>query len=271
MSKSEETILTIDGAGTKYKLNCPDEQYEENIKHSIRLQLPQVWPKEVQDTVIGLVGGGPSLKDSIEDIKQKYEEGMRFVSMNGTHDYLLEHGVRPSVQILVDGRDFNSRFVENWQLKTKYLIASQCHPKVFEALEEAETYIFHAANSVTNLEKIIGDYYMGKAWLLQGGSTVMLRAIPLMRILGYKRMEIFGFDSCVMDDRHHSYSQSENNIGPGRKVTADGREFLAYTWMVNQANDFANLVDTIGDEFEFIIHGDGLIAAMLNEAARKVK
>jgi hypothetical protein len=38
---------------------------------------------------------------------------------------------------------------------------------------------------------------VGCCYYVPGGSTVMLRAIPLLRMLGFWRLHLFGFDSCV--------------------------------------------------------------------------
>lgn len=270
MSEAKTTTLKEDEAGNKYKLNMPDECFIENVKSSIRRGLPQVQPHELSDQVIAIVGGGPSLKDSIEDLKEKHKNGMKVVSLNGTHDYLIENGIRPSVHVQVDGREFNARFVENWQEKTKYIIASQCHPKVFDNLKDAEVYIFHCPSEVVP-QRILSEYYFGNYYQVPGGSTVMLRAIPLMRMLGFKKMEIYGFDSCIMDARHHAYIQEENDKGPVTTVTVNDKKFLCFAWMYSQAQDFIDMVKAVGDEFELIVHGDGLIAHILESSANDLE
>jgi len=264
------TTLKEDAQGNQYKLNMPDEVFIENVKSSIRRQLPQVQPHELNDKVIAIVGGGPSLDETIDDLKEKHANGMKVVSVNGTHDYLLEHGIRPSVHIQVDGREFNARFVENWQKETKYIIASQCHPKVFDTLKDAETYIFHCPSAVVP-RKILDDYYFGNYFQVPGGSTVMLRAIPLMRMLGFKKQEIYGFDSCIMGKRHHAYVQEENDTGPATTVRVNGKEFFCFAWMYSQAEDFLEMVKAVGDEFELIVHGDGLIAHILESSVNELE
>jgi len=266
---NKHSVLKEDEAGTIYKLNCPDDVFADNIKHSIQLQLPQAWPHEDQDAVVALVGGGPSLEDTIDDLIEKHKNGMKVVSMNATHDYLLDHGIRPSVHVQVDAREFNYRFVENWQEKTKYIMASQCHPKTFETLEGAEVYLFHALNNVVD-RKILDEYYMKQYVILPGGSTVMLRAIPLMRMLGFKQMEVYGFDSCIMG-KHHAYEQAENDAGPAADITVGDREFYCFSWMISQANDFIDMVKAVGNSFELQVHGDGLIAHILETSASKIE
>ena len=49
-----------------------------------------------------------------------------------------------------------------------------------------------------------------------------------------------------------------------------GREFKCHPWMMLQAFEFQNIVTNFlakFDDFEMIVHGDGLIAAIINHAA----
>jgi hypothetical protein len=96
----------------------------------------------------------------------------------------------------------------------------------------------------------------------------MLRALYLLRVLGFWRFEIFGFDSCITDDEHHAYSQPEND---GMQIitvtTTDGRMFRCNPWMVSQAQEFCDQIGVMGDEFEMIVYGDGLIAHLLKTGA----
>lgn len=253
-----------------FATNTEDDMRLEHIKSSIRRQLPQAHPHEEQDQIIAIVCGGPSLKETFDDLKEKYDNGMKVVSLNGTHDWLMERGIRPSVHIQLDARQFNSRFVKNWHKDTKYYIAAQSHPDVFDALDGANTTLFHCYTNKKEL-KLTSEYYMGHFVPIMGGTTVTLRAIPLMKMLGFRKMEIFGFDSCCIGDEHHSYIQEENNIGTSTTIELDGEEFFCYGWMYKQATDFIEMVSKIGDEFELLVHGNGLIAHILKTGAARLE
>lgn len=253
----------------KMKLNVPIDQIVENVKVNIRRGLPQVQPHDVQETPIAVVGGGWSLNETLDDLKEKHAAGMKVVSVNGSHDYLIQHGIRPSAHVQLDAREFNARFVRHWHPDCKYLIASQCHPSVFDALEGADVRIFHCENDAE--KEALDNYYLGHYHTVPGGSTVMLRAILLMRMLGFDHMEVYGFDSCYRGDEHHAYPQEENEEEDIGAMTVDGREFRCAPWMFSQAKEFIGFTKQFGGMINLIVHGDGLIAHMIKTCAMRVE
>lgn len=248
------------------KVNNEHAAIMANIERNIRRPLPQVQPYEPQDEPIGIIAGGPSLLKHEDEIREKHAAGMKLISVNGTHDWLLERGIRPSAHFMVDSRRFNARFVKKWQKKTKYLIASQCHPLVFDTLEDAQVYVFHSGSDSIQTN-ILQDHYLGQCFISPGGSTVVLRAIQTLRMLGFTHMEIWGFDSCLMDDEHHAYKQKENDGQKVIRIEVGEREFQCHPWMVSQANEFTSMSEQLGHLMHLIVHGDGLIAHMINTQA----
>ncbi len=116
-------------------------------------------------------------------------------------------------------------------------------------------------------EKLAREKLGGFFYPVPGGSTVVLRAIPLLRMLGFRRMHVFGWDSCVSGDEHHAYPQAENDRQPTFPVTVGGRVFWCVPWHMSQACEFRDLVRFLGDEVELAVYGDGLIAHMLQTGA----
>jgi len=151
----------------------------------------------------------------------------------------------------------------------RYLIASQCDPSVLEGLPKDRTYLYHAMSSLS--EDLLTAQY-GQEWhTIPGGSTVLLRAIPLLRMLGYRRFTLYGVDSCLGNgDSHHAYSQPENDGALALPVIVNpgGRVFRCAGWQISQAQEFLDLIRTLGDVIELEIPGDGLLAHLLNVGAQ---
>jgi len=101
-----------------------------------------------------------------------------------------------------------------------------------------------------------------------GGSTVMLRALPLLAMLGIRKMHIYGFDSCVVDGRHHAYPQAENDGAPLMEIELEGRTFICQHWQAYQAQEFADEVKMLPEDVQLNVVGDGLIAHILKTGAR---
>ena len=271
-SKKEKFKCTTNDFGqTRLKLamgmNSGRGHILNNIRSNITRQLPQVNEHPVNGQRIAIIGGGPSLEDTIDELKECVEDGVKLVALNGTHDWLLDHGFRPSAMIMVDSRESNVRFVQNPVASCKYFIASQCHPSVFDALSNNEVFIWHANNNIGE-EQILEDYYFKNFRFIIGGSTVLLRGIWLMRTLGFTKMDVFGFDSCDMNGKHHAYDQPENDGCEMREVTCMGRKFQCSAWQASQYDDFQHFIQVVGDKFELNVHGDGLISHMMKEGSK---
>jgi len=246
-------------------VNSDKGDIRDNIKHNISLGLQQVLPHETQwEKEICLVTGGPSLKDTTALLKEKSESGTSIVTVNGTYKYCIDNGIKPSAFIMLDSRAFNKRFIESTIDSCKYLIASQCHPEVFKLLKENNTWLWHCDTQDENID-LLRDQY-GEEYKdffpIMGGSTVTLRALHLLRLLGFHKFEIFGFDSCIMDD-HHAYSQPENDKEEEIDLVVGGKQFRCTVAHYHQAKEFVQLVGVTGSNYDLIVHGDGLISHII--------
>jgi hypothetical protein len=190
-------------------VNTPIEEIKANMAENSKLLkkgAQNVLPHEANDLEIMLLGGGPTLNDFEDDIREKREAGIPLVTTNGSYNWAIERGLAPSLQLVIDAREHNHRFTkltEGLTDTTKFVIASQCHPSVFEDLPLDRTYIWQVSISpelVDHVNEYYGEQY--EDWYpAPGGSTVMLRAFPLLRMLGYHKLHVYGFDSCVFPEK----------------------------------------------------------------------
>jgi hypothetical protein len=291
-------------------LNVEEQQVLENVKRNIRRGLQQVVPHQANDTEIVLLGGGPSLNDHLADIRRLVAAGAKVATLNGAYNWAVERGLQVGAQIMVDARPFNKRFVEPVQDGCKYFLASQCDPSVYDSLEQQlrsepimvddggghfddmgselpdnRIYQWHtSADFITEALKEVID----PAWRIWGGSTVLLRGIPLLRTLGFKKFHLFGCDSCILSANmplagevseaidptpvqvalntglwHHAYAQPENDNVLAIKCIIGGRTFNCHAWMFSQASEFVDLIRVMGDEIELEVYGNGLLAWIL--------
>jgi SAM-dependent methyltransferase len=247
-------------------VNTGEDQIRKNVETNIAGDWMQVSPHESNEEEVMILGGGPSLANFEQDIWLKRREGVKLITLGGAYNWALEKGFRISGTIIVDARPFNARFVKPVVDDCKYFIASQCDPSVFEGLPKDRTYIWHTmADQITDLLKARYDRW----WSIPGGSTVLLRAIPLLRLLGFHRFHLYGCDSCLSGGTtHHAYEQVENNTEAILPVlTSDGRLFHCHPWMVAQSEEFLELVKFFGDEIDLAIYGDGLLSHLITTAA----
>lgn len=272
----DATLQVIAGVELHGRVNVEDQVLLDNIRSAIRRGHPQVRPQGANYDRVALVGSGPSLKDTLPELRQLVQDGAKLVTLNGAYHYCLEHHLQPRTQIVMDARASNARFVEPALPDCRYVLASQCHPDVWDAVAgRPHVWIFHAATGADDATKHLLDaYYAGQWFGVGGGVTVLTRAINVLRTLGYLRFDLFGADSCWMGGDHHAFAQPENETDRcvRMKVWPEGepekvRKFICSPWHIKQFEDFLQMIRVNGDHFLLNVHGSGLLAYALEASA----
>ncbi len=248
-------------------INVSDQVINEQTRQNIEAGWTNVAPRQRQNREVIVLAGGPSMRGEIETIRKLREAGAALVTVNGSYGWAIENGLVPSVQIVLDAREFNARFMRPLVDTCQYLVASQCHPATLEGLPRERTTLWHTMGISEANERLISEKGI-PFFPVPGGSTVVLRALPLMRMLGLTQFHLFGFDSCVLPDAHHAYPQPENDNPQLIPINCGGRIFECTPWQASQATEFMDLVSVMGDEMELSVYGDGLIKHILTTGAR---
>ena len=252
------------------KVNLDHAVKREQMTYNVAQGWNTIHPHEVQgEAEVMLVGGGWSLPAQLDTIRALRARGVKLVTLNNAYNWCLAQGLSPSATIVMDGREFNKRFTKPVVADCKYLVCSQVHPATFEGLPKDRTYIWHDADKET-FDILNAQYGDGNYFCVPGGSTVFLRSIPLLRMLGFQKFHVFGVDSCCepTTKAHHAYAQAENDHKWILPVTVNnGRVFYCQPWMICQANEFQELIKVLGELFELELYGDGMLKHMLDTAA----
>lgn len=257
----------------KMKMNVPVDTVFNQIRQNLSKGLKSLAPfQEQPDQKVVVLGGGTSLNDYVDEIKEHKKNGAKIVTMNGTYAWAKENGLWPVTQFMIDAREFNTRFVDPVDDKNIYIIASQCHPNLVNKLPEDRTYLMQCnldPSSISIYNEVLGDMYSFDGWFpIPGGSTVMLRCLPALQMMGFRDIEIYGFDSCFSGSSHHAYTQPENDLPEMNEdrvafITLHDRTFAVEAWMLCQAKEFIDIKRLLLRELDLKVHGDGLIAHCL--------
>lgn len=162
------------------------------IRAALRKVSGRVTPGERREDPIAIVGFGPSLQDTWEEIKR-----FKFVmTCSGSHKFLVDRGVKIDLHVEVDPRKHKVGLIGSPQKDTEYLIASCCHPDVFKHLEGFNVKLWHVFDGSEEGRRLLpqGDY------AVTGGCDVALRAMTLAAFLGFRDLHIFGRDGNYRDD-----------------------------------------------------------------------
>lgn len=238
-------------------LNTPVDtmlaQAKSNLERETRMFLGMA-PHKGQALI---VGGAPSLKDTINDLRRRKAKGGIIFALNGTHDWLIERGIVPDFHVLLDARGANEVFVRNPDKRVTYLIASQCHPDIFERLKGFD--VVQWVGWMPGVEKLAKEISK-PIGVVGGGNTVGLKAMALAAMWGFRTLHLYGFDSCYRNGENHAYRQTLNDGEATLDIIAAGRKFHCARWMAKQASDYqGQLNELVNMGVNVMTHGDGLI------------
>ena len=230
-----------------------------NMDAAIARGYPQVTEaQEAKTGAILLVASAPSVKGQLELIKKMKAAGSPIVAIKGAHDWLIENGVTPDYALAIDPQEHRIAFYKP-QPSVHYMIASQCHPAMFDNLDGYQVTLWHPY-----VKK--GQDRPKKSMLIGGGTTSGLRAISLFYVLGYRQFELFGFDSCNDGEllRVNGDGLKDGDKLIEVKIDPNGETFNCNMSMALQAEHFQTYYDYLPDA-TFNGHGRGLIQAIIKK------
>ena len=250
--------------------NTSDEDLHRNIRRNSELPLPWVGMKPAHDGVAVLCGGGPSLADHIGEIKSLQDAGAVVFAMNGASMFLREHGVMSDAQVIADAKPETATLVDPGA--RQHYVGSQVHPSTIMACR-GNVLLWHLgiAEDMDDLfppeRRKAGGYA-----LIGGGAAVGNSALCLAYVLGFRRLEVFGYDSSHRGEASHAYDQPMNRFIPTVDVEWAGKVYTSSVAMKAQAEKFQITGQSLEREgCTITVHGDGLLPAMWNTPPSDLK
>jgi hypothetical protein len=230
-----------------------------NVQRSVKRSLPWFdFDKSPQGSVC-LVGGGPSLVDTIDQLKIRHQNGAKVWAMNGSYDHLIGQGIISDVMVMLDARPENVRFVQNPQQLTTFYITSQCDDSIFDALEGYKVVLVHA--NTPGVYELLEHEKARPVHLMGGFTTVGILSLILAKLQGFERIFLFGMDSSYRDGEHHVYKQESNDNERVIDAMINDVTYKCAPWMAQQVTDFQNVVAGF-DDVTIEVCGDGLLHQM---------
>lgn len=252
----------------------PSDEAQVNIRANLKRGLPRLhdlpeWKKvKGPDAALAIVGGGPSLKRTLGELRDF--EG-RMIVCGSAHDFIRQNGFKPRYAAVCDPDPVMANYLRSPCPETTYLVSTHSHHTVFDALKDMPIALWHCAPID---EAFLNEVDPG--WqAVGGGCTVGLRAISIAMMMGYSNLHFFGFDSCLEDDDHHAYGFTDESeaLGEIYKIKLgknqegpdeDSKEFRCAGYQMAQVSHFKILLEHYGAMFTPTFHGDGLLPTMWN-------
>ena len=232
--------------------NTSDEDIYANIRENSAVRGGWVKCEDAHDGIAVICGSGPSLMDTLPEIRAMKEAGGLVFALNGAATFLYEHGIMPDYQVLIDARIGTADLIGPAK---RHLFASQVHPECFRRAPDAQ--LWHL--QVGAIESLFPDYEEGYA-LIGGAASVGNTATCLAYAMGFRDVHCFGYDSSHREGMGHAFPQAMNNGDPCAIVDYDGESYVASLTMKLQAERFIDTARALeGEGCKVFVHGDGLL------------
>jgi hypothetical protein len=208
---------------------------------------------------IALVNYGPSLNDTWEQIR-----GFKYVmTCSGAHKFLTDRGIVPTHHIDVDPRAHKVELLGEPVAGCEYLIASTCHPKLFERLADFDLKLWHVFDTQEEGLRILPQ----GEWAITGGCSAGVRTLTIARFLGFTDLHVFGMDGNEGASGKHA-GPHPNQPPTSHLTTYGGKEYRTTPAMLTAVQNVFHEIDMMRD-VRVKFYGEGLCQAMARDHVRK--
>lgn len=166
------------------------------IKDSIAVtQLKEVWKPEVP---VILVAAGPSVEDSIEQIRSVKEKAV-IVAVDRILDYLLNKDIKPDFVVTLDPRKNVNNFTKRESVDIPLFCVMQAQPLIMDKQKGKKIICWSERYMLDKYEKVLG-----KAPQVSISGSVATFAMTILQYLGTKTICVVGQDLAYSGEVTHA-------------------------------------------------------------------
>ena len=261
----------------------PPDNIQDNVLENIKLFEGKIihrcyW----HDGVAVIASAGPSLEETLPQIKELYDKGAKVVCVKHSHNTLIDYGIIPWGCVILDPRPFDGEsthgIVRRELLKTphpdtKYIVASMTNKEVTQYLYDkgAKIYGWHAfTNALVEMPELQEEV------MITGGTCSAMRSIGVMHTLGFRKFHIFGMD-CAMDGEPDDPEEKDMygrtkwvKTGILNEKTKEEKTFYTTGELLALAQDFEALLQKSQSvDMELFVYGKGMVPALFEASDYK--
>lgn len=226
-----------------------------HVAHALTLGLPEA---DVGGGALHLIANGPTARD--------YDFGQAAVdtlAINGALKLFTDRGLAPTYWCACDPQELVALDFLSGDLpeETIYLVASKCHPAVFEQLKHRDVRLWHADDHPLERRQV------------PSAASATLSALMLAHRLGYRRIDTWGWDCCFSESGEHHAGPGQLGLSPDEITIQIGDPPNAVyfqstpTWVYEEKDASGILPVLKWCGTNVAIHGRSMISAILPEFA----
>lgn len=232
------------GAEVEFELHTPAdaETLKSHVEHAIALDYHHLGYIAQRSGPLTIIANGPSALNAPLHGPT--------LALNGALDLWFNTNRSPTYWAACDPQKCVADFLDYAPSGTTYLVASKCHPKVFEKLQGKKVIVWHVNDECTWEQTEPFDP-------ISSAVSITICALELGERLGFSRFETWGWDGCYIDGRDHASSQPHNLELMFNQVGS--RNFpTTRAWALEGQDARTKFIQTPRD---IQIHGDGMFRA----------
>lgn len=240
--------------------NTPEEEIDRHIIENSKKNLEWIMASEPHDGTAILCGGGPSIKNHVEDICRLKIAGGTVFALNGAAKWLIDQGIEVDYQTILDAKRETASLVE--PRAKNHLFSSQCNP---ETVDSVRPILYHLNN--VDVEKLFPQERRerGGYALVGGGVSVGITSMVLSYVMGFREIHLFGYDSSH-ENSTHAYEQPMNKFIPNCEVEWGQKTYTCSMPMKAQAEAFPTWAKQLQQAgCKLSVYGKGLLQAIWSE------
>lgn len=249
------------------KNSVDDKALLENIKHNMNVIKNWIRPSVSHNHKALMISAGRSLKGHLDGIKKKQEEGYKIFCIKHALPKLVEAGIEPDGVFILDPRTiegYSTHGVKRADLyatvpkNTILFVASMTAKDVTDHLISLGVKVvgWHAA--VTGLLEYLQSVGINDM-MINNGTSSATRAIGVLRMLGFRHLELVAFDSDV-EEPTEAQKRERNVEGPmkySQVVDDDGSVFWSTGELLAQVQDLKQLVGIYEPQYDYFDMWEG--------------
>jgi len=197
----------------------------------------------------------------IEDIKYLNNDASRShsklydIEVENDHNFIANGAVVHNCE--VDPRSHKTSLIGTPHKDVEYLIASTCHPKLFDLLEGYNVKLWHIFANDDDAYRMLpyGE------WALTGGSSAGLRSLIMARFLGFTDLHVFGMDGNFESTAVQHASNHPMQAPESFPVEYDGVTYYTTQAFLEPAKQTFYELDQMPD-VKATFYGNGLVQHM---------
>jgi uncharacterized Rossmann fold enzyme len=274
------------------KCVADDDTLIQHIESALARGLKEFADSPAHNGECVLVGSGPSVREYVPEIRKHKQKGHLIIAVKSAHDFLIEKGVVPHIALGVDPQAKIKSAFSRKRKEVTYFLASQVHPEVFDYLSDQRVVLWHLFTGKEKEKELLKNKLK-----VGGGSTSGMRGLTVAYLMGFRKLHLYGYDSCIRTDLLKVTGEKVKGIeewmdkareaignrpveelfqwlthNHGREVPilrlhVEGKDFWADKAMAAQATEFEMMLNVLQGA-QVKAYGEGLIQHLVQTGAK---